>query len=199
MVGEQIRKVLWGLWSLLVGMKVTLINFFRPKVTVEYPRERLELSKSYRSAITFVQFEQTGTHDCVACNQCARICPSNCIRVEGAKPEGVKRKRATVFDMDFALCSLCGLCIDVCPTKTLTYSKRFDEASYRREEFVYDLLDGFREGEARYVERMREETARKEAEKAAKKKAAERAAPASATEDKTGSKGAATPPDPAPA
>lgn len=142
---------------MLSGMWVTLKNLFRKPVTLEYPREKPVLSKSFRSAIALVRFDQTGTHECVACMQCVNICPSYCIHVEGEKPEGLKRKRATRFDVDYALCSVCGLCIDVCPTDTLKYSKFYDEAGYRRDAFVYDLLAEFRDGEAAYLERQRAE------------------------------------------
>ena len=62
--------------------------------------------------------------------------------------------------MDFALCSLCGLCIDVCPTVTLKYSRIYDEAGYNRD-WTFDLLEDFQEGEAAYIVRAREEEAKK--------------------------------------
>ena len=78
--------------------------------------------------------------------------------------------------MDFALCSECGLCLDVCPTDTLGYSREYDQAGYSRKDFLYDLLEPWRDSEAETVERLRHIEAEKaEAKKkvaAAKKKAA---------------------------
>lgn len=156
-------KYLWaiisGFISLLKGLGVTLRNLFRRPVTELYPHQKPEMVPAFRSAIALVKFPESGTHDCVACMQCVNICPSFCITVEGEKPEGLKRKRATRFEVDFALCSVCGLCIDVCPTDTLMYSKIYDATGYRRDAFVFDLLEPYRAGEAEYLEHARQESA----------------------------------------
>lgn len=168
------RSIFVGLYSLLSGMGITLKNMVRPAVTLQYPHEKPQLSPTFRSAIALVRFDDKGTHDCVACMQCVNICPSFCITVEGDKPEGLKRKRATRFDVDYALCSVCGLCLDVCPTDTLKYSQIYDVVGYRRDDFVYDLLADFREGEQAYLDKVRAEAqaaARAKADKAADAKA----------------------------
>jgi NADH-quinone oxidoreductase subunit I len=161
-----------GLWTLVSGMGVTLRNLFRRPVTEQYPHEKPELSPTFRSAITLLRFDETNTHDCIACMQCVRICPSFCIHVEGTRHEGVKGKRASEFEVDYALCSLCGLCIDVCPTDTLGYSKVYDVAGYERDGFTFDLLEEFTDDEAAHIRRLQEENAAAEAKKAAAKAAA---------------------------
>ncbi len=184
-----VRKLFGGAWSLLVGLSITIREFghtlFKRKaVTLQYPHEKPKLSPAYRSAIKLIRFDETNSHDCVACLACERICPSFCISIEGGKVEGIKKKRATKFEMDFALCSLCGLCLDVCPTTTLEYSKFYDEAGYNRE-WTFDLLEEFRDYEEQFVgeQLVREEkaaeakkkkaAAAKAAKEAKKKKAAE--------------------------
>jgi NADH-quinone oxidoreductase chain I len=165
-----------GLRSLLAGMRVTFGSFVKKPVTLRYPHEKLEMSKAFRSAIELVRFPETSTHDCVACLQCAKICPSFCIVVDGEKPDGLRKKRATLFTVDFNLCSLCGLCLDACPTNTLQYSKRYELAGYDPRAFVFDLLEDFRDFEPQYLEQARAELEREAAEKAAaaaRKKAAE--------------------------
>jgi NADH-quinone oxidoreductase chain I len=173
-----------GLKSLFLGMKVTARNFVRKPVTLRYPHDKLEMSKAFRSAIELVRFAESNSHDCVACLQCAKICPSACIVVDGDKPEGLRKKRATVFTVDFNLCSLCGLCLDVCPTNTLQWSKRYELAGYDPRAFVFDLLDDYRAFEPEYLVQARAELEREAKEKAAaaaaKKKAAEAAATAEA-------------------
>ncbi len=168
---NAIGSIFTGAASLLKGMSVTLRALFTKPVTMPYPHKEPELTEAYRSAIELIRFEETGTHDCVACLQCEQICPSFCIKIDGDRPEGMKKKRATQFDMDFALCSLCGLCIDVCPTTTLKYSRIYDEAGYQRE-WVHDLLEDFRDGEAAYLERAIAEEAEKAAAREAKRAAA---------------------------
>jgi len=185
-----IRRISTGFYSLLSGMWVTLKHFgrttaLRKKVTEQYPHEKPELPKAYRGAIHFLRFAETNSHDCVGCKACERICPSACISVDGNKVEGIKKKRATHFEMDFALCSLCGLCIDVCPTSTLEYSRLYDEAGFTRD-WQHDLLKDYRLSEAAFVaeQRQREEKEAEEKKKAAaeKRAAAEAAKAAKAKE-----------------
>ena len=131
-----------GVWSLVVGLRVTGGHMLRRRVTIYYPHERPDTSK-WGGPIELVTFPETGTHDCIACNACVRVCPSECISVEGKRPKGSKKMRATKFILDFSTCSLCGLCVDVCPTDTLRYSTRYDEATYTRDATYNDLLGPF--------------------------------------------------------
>ena len=137
-----VRRVWVGARSLLVGLGVTGRHLVRRPVTLMYPHQHPDASR-WGGPIELITFPETGTHDCIACNACVRICPSDCIVVEGTRPEGSKKMRATVFKLDFSTCSLCGLCIDVCPTDTLRYSNRYDEAMYQRPDTVNDLLAPF--------------------------------------------------------
>ncbi|MFT5088308.1 MAG: NADH-quinone oxidoreductase chain I [Candidatus Latescibacterota bacterium] len=176
-----IKDIYVGALSLLVGMKVTVQHFLRPPVTSQYPKERLEMTEAYRNVIVLIEKEDIGSHDCIACKACERVCPSFCIALDGGKLEGIKRQRVSEFTVDFALCSECGLCLDVCPTDTLGYSRTYDEAGYSRKDFHYDLLDPWRDTEEATLERLRKSDAEKEAAKALataarKKAAAEKAA-----------------------
>ena len=170
-----------GFRSLLTGMGITLRQSFRKPVTLTYPHKKPELSDAYRGTVDLVKFEETGTHDCIACLQCVKICPSYCITIEGGRVEGMKKARADVVEMDFALCSLCGLCIDTCPTDTLQYSKIYDDVGYQRN-WNYDLLAPFRDGEEEFRERQRA-IEKKAAEEKAAAKAAKAAAAAAAKPD----------------
>jgi NADH-quinone oxidoreductase subunit I len=76
-----------------------------------------------------------------------RECPSDCIVVDGEKREGVKGKYLTIFTLDFTKCSLCGACVEVCPTKALDYSDDYELAGFTRDEFYYDLLKRVEERE----------------------------------------------------
>ena len=135
-----VRNILLGSWSLITGMRVTIRHFIQPVVTTQYPRKRLTMSSSYRGHIEFKRFEKTGTHDCVACGTCMRLCPTNVIKVQGEKVRARGRKRGTLYFIDFSHCSLCGLCVVNCPTKTLKFSQEFELAHVCRWESVVDLV-----------------------------------------------------------
>jgi formate hydrogenlyase subunit 6/NADH:ubiquinone oxidoreductase subunit I len=171
---SYLKRIATGLTSLAAGMAVTWRHLFRKPVTEIYPHREPTLSPHYRAAIALRTDEVSGTHVCTACMACVKICPSFCITVEGVRHEGVKGKRASEFLVDYSLCSLCGLCIDSCGVDALEYSKIYDVTGYRRDDFVFDLLEPFREKEAAYIGSKRAEAAAKEQERAraAEKKAA---------------------------
>jgi NADH-quinone oxidoreductase chain I len=134
------KDIAVGFYSLLAGMAVTIRYFFKPIVTVQYPRQKLEMSPRYRGYPQFIIDPETNTHRCIACEMCARICPSQLIHVEGTKFPGEKQKRATKYIHEHYYCSLCGLCTEVCPTTALEYSKAYRLAGFQREDFIIDHL-----------------------------------------------------------
>jgi formate hydrogenlyase subunit 6/NADH:ubiquinone oxidoreductase subunit I len=134
------KEIASGFWSLLAGMAVTIRYFVKPVVTVQYPRQKIQMSPAYRGYPQLILDPETHTHRCIACEMCARICPSQLIHVEGAKFPGEKQKRATKYIHEHYYCSLCGLCTEVCPTSALEYSKEYRLVGYRREDCVIDHL-----------------------------------------------------------
>ena len=79
----MIRKTLTGLWSLIVGLKVTGIEFFKPGVTVHFPRKEVTNLGTYRGHIELVaRQDDRNQSKCIVCRRCEEICPSGCIRIE---------------------------------------------------------------------------------------------------------------------
>jgi NADH-quinone oxidoreductase subunit I len=142
---NMLKEILTGGWSLIAGMGVTIRRIYRPVVTVQYPRQRLEMTPSYRGHIEFTRLPETGTHHCVACGTCMRLCPTNVIKVQGEKPAAHAEKRATLYFIDFSHCSLCGLCVENCPTRTLRFSEEYELAHECRWEGVVDLVQRLEE------------------------------------------------------
>jgi NADH-quinone oxidoreductase chain I len=134
------KEIAVGFWSLLAGMAVTIRYFVKPIVTVQYPREKLQMTPRYRGYPQFIIDPETKTHKCIACEMCARICPSQLITVEGVKLIGAKQKVPLVYRHEHQYCSLCGLCVEVCPTSALEFSQEYRLAGYRREDCVIDHM-----------------------------------------------------------
>ncbi len=137
---EYFLELFTGAKSLLVGLGVTFRQLFRPVVTVQYPRERIDITPVYRGHTELVKDPETGAHRCIVCMMCDRDCPSGCITVVGETREGVKGKVLTAYLLDFTKCSLCGICVEVCPTTALCWSGEYELAGASSEEFRYDLL-----------------------------------------------------------
>ena len=134
------KEIATGFWSLLAGMAVTIRYFVKPVVTVQYPRQKIQMSPRYRGYPQFILDPDTQTHRCIACEMCSRICPSQLITVEGAKFPGEKQKRGTRYIHEHYYCSLCGLCVEVCPTTALEFSKEYRLVGLSRQDAVIDHL-----------------------------------------------------------
>ncbi len=132
-------EIFSGLWSLFVGLTVTFKEFFSPTVTVQYPYQRLEMSERFRGHIQLVGDEE-GKPNCIVCMMCQRACPSECISISGKKEEGEKKKVLSSYTLDFTKCSLCGSCVESCNFNAIEFSKEYNLASTRREDFIFDLL-----------------------------------------------------------
>jgi NADH-quinone oxidoreductase subunit I len=139
-VKKYFSELITGAQSLIAGFAVTLKALLSPVVTVQFPREKLPVGKGYRGHPHLIREDETGRPKCIACGSCMRLCPSQCITVQGEKKEGDKRKYPTVFQVDFTRCSLCGTCSEVCPVGAIDYSDVYGLAGFTREEFLYDLL-----------------------------------------------------------
>ena len=115
--------------GLVKGLGVTLKTMVRTLTkgshTVQYPRVKEAPTPRARGVITLHE------DNCTACMLCARECPDWCIYIEGHKykapprrPGGKPRQKNALdrFDIDFALCMYCGICVDVCPFEALFWS-----------------------------------------------------------------------------
>jgi NADH-quinone oxidoreductase subunit I len=145
---KALKELFTGFWSLLVGMRITLQQFFKPQVTVQYPHQSLKMPKRYRGHIMLVKDAITGKSVCIACKSCEKACPSDCIVVDGLKREGDKKKSVSDFMLDFTKCSLCGSCVEVCPVDALAFSRDYNLASTSKEQFYQiDLYKRVTEGQ----------------------------------------------------
>lgn len=139
------KEIFSGAKSLLVGLKITGKYFFEPVVTVQYPYETLTMPPRFRGHIELVGDEETGLPKCVVCGMCQKACPSGCITLDGAKPEGGKKKELTSYRLDFTKCSLCGLCVESCKFGAIDFSKDYNLAGPSKEAYIYDLMQRLEE------------------------------------------------------
>ncbi len=139
------NDVVGGAKSLLVGLGVTGREFFKPVVTQQYPWVVPEMVPRFRGHIELVADPATGKPKCICCGMCMRSCPSGCITLVGKKPEGGKKKELIKYRLDFTTCSLCGTCIESCRFGAIQFSKDYNLASTRKQDYVFDLLKRLKE------------------------------------------------------
>jgi NADH-quinone oxidoreductase subunit I len=118
----------------------TMINTWtKGAVTVQYPHEKEDLAPRTRGVIALKE------ENCTVCMLCARECPDWCIYIEGHKEkrpprrEGGKPRTVNAldrFDIDYALCMYCGICVEVCPFDALFWTPEYEYS----ESTIADLL-----------------------------------------------------------
>jgi NADH-quinone oxidoreductase subunit I len=175
-----------GLFTILIGMKVTFKHLFVPAVTIQYPTVKPQMPERERNRL-YVNMD-----DCIGCDQCARACPVNCIEIETVKslPEEDLGKTSngkkkvlwvTKFDIDFAKCCYCQLCVFPCPTDCIYMTDVYEFSEFSRDNLLYDFATLLPEERIQKKKNFEEMQAKKEAEKA---EAAKKAAEAKATAQK---------------
>ncbi len=180
---DYFLKFWQGVFTILIGMKVTLRHVFIPAVTIQYPSIKPQLPERERNRL-YVNMD-----DCIGCDQCARACPVNCIEIEtvksvpgedlGTTSNGKKKALwVTTFNIDFAKCCYCQLCVFPCPTECIYMTDVYEFSEFKREDLVYDFVTLLPEDRIQKKKNLEEFQAKKEAEKvvAAKKAAEEKAA-----------------------
>lgn len=141
-MGTYFKNIWEGVWTVLVGMKITWMHLFTPAVTIQYPDVKLKLPERARNRL-YVNMD-----DCIGCDQCSMACPVNCITIEtlkstpdvdlGLTSVGTKKRLyVPKFDIDIAKCCYCGLCVPPCPTECIKMTDVYEFAEYERGNLNY--------------------------------------------------------------
>jgi formate hydrogenlyase subunit 6/NADH:ubiquinone oxidoreductase subunit I len=69
---------------------------------------------------------------CTGCGDCKKVCPTNCIQVESLINQKNNRPWVSKFEIDYANCVFCGLCVEVCEPNSLTQTKEIQAAVFDR-------------------------------------------------------------------
>lgn len=170
-----------SVWTILIGMKVTLGHLFVPAVTIQYPDVKIKLPERARNRL-YVNMD-----DCIGCLQCEMACPVNCITIEtvkslpgddlGTTSTGMKKKLwVTKFDIDIAKCCYCGLCVYPCPTECIKMTEVYEFLEFDRSNLIYNFAT-LTQAEIELVKAKFERYEKEEAAKKAAKASAQSTQP----------------------
>lgn len=112
------------------GMALTFKHLFRAPITVQYPEEKLTISRRIRGN-ELVWFPEK----CTGCATCAKSCPQGNIEIVTHRDEA-NNYIVDKFEVDTGRCMFCGLCVESCPYEALAMGYSYERAKYRRNDLV---------------------------------------------------------------
>ncbi|MFQ5500862.1 MAG: NuoI/complex I 23 kDa subunit family protein [Phycisphaerae bacterium] len=126
--------------TIAIGMRITLKYCFARTITVQYPDVAPVVQPRYRG---FHWFE---AEKCIACDQCAKACPVDCIYIEKSGPRKIDKATGIAvggaldrYAIDYAKCMFCALCVDPCPTDCIHMGDNHDLSAYTREDMIVEF------------------------------------------------------------
>ena len=179
---EYLNNIKDGLVTVFIGMKITFLHLFTPSVTIQYPSVKVPMVDRARNRL-FVNIDY-----CIGCDQCARACPVSCISIDtvkglptddlGKTSQGKKKALwVTKFDIDFAKCCYCQLCVFPCPTECIYMTDEYEFSQLERTGLLYKFSALSPEDVEQKKENFQSRKLSGEAEKAAAKTAAPKPVP----------------------
>lgn len=140
--GNVIGFAFFALKSLWSGMKITFSYIISPKtiVTQQYPenRDTLKLPERYRHNLR-LKYDSDNFHNCTGCKICEMNCPNTSIIIETEKGEISKKKEVDSYIWRQDSCTLCNICVLVCPFDALEWTSEFESSVHDRRLLISQL------------------------------------------------------------
>ena len=139
---QWLRNIVDAVWTVCQGMWVTLrywlITYQPERKTFtehfEYPELPLAVAPRYRG---FHRYDLT---TCIACDQCAKVCPVDCIYIGKERVTGGgKGFKVTGFTINYSKCMFCALCVEPCPVDCIFMGASHDLSCYSRDGCLVDF------------------------------------------------------------
>jgi NADH-quinone oxidoreductase subunit I len=80
--------------------------------------------------------DEKNEHRCTGCQKCEIACPNGSIEIIWDRGideySGKNKKKIDKFVYHLSMCTMCGLCIDVCPTDAIKWGQNFENSVFDR-------------------------------------------------------------------
>ncbi len=148
-------EILWGVRSTCSSFTTAIPYLFsagdlRKEVTEQYPdpisSKTADDLPSRSRGLLYNDIDR-----CTGCKDCEQVCPVDCIEVKTETGMDTGKVWVSKFDIDFAKCVSCGLCVDVCAPQSLKHTRNYERAVYE----LPDLIARFGRGEVSLEQKAR--------------------------------------------
>ena len=129
----------------LKGLMTTFIEFFKPVVTAQYPKEHLPLAPRWMGFPVLTWDQKVNEPYCTGCMVCIRYCPTECMSATMmdnplyAEGKSKRRKIVDTFEINLGRCIVCGICVDVCNFDAIEMSHEHELSVFQRDDNRADL------------------------------------------------------------
>ncbi len=157
---RYVREVTFGAWSVAESCMTALPYVFR------WGELRKEVTEGYPDPVSSKTADDLPPRSrgllfndidrCTGCRDCERICPAQCIHVEEEPGAEASKIWVSAYDIDFARCIFCGLCVEACQPGSLIHTRQYEGAAYS----LTDLVASFGRGEVTSEQRAKWATLR---------------------------------------
>lgn len=140
-----------GLYSYIKGVLIAtwtgVKHFFRPRITLRYPEQKLDLEgQGYKfdakQGVGMPGFK--GRHfllfdKCTGCQLCAIACDGVAVAIEMQHiKKGKPHNKKDIWPaVDYGRCVFCGLCVDACPFDALLMTNDYELSAYDKTSLKY--------------------------------------------------------------
>ena len=170
-MSEYFNSIVDGMQSFFTGMKLTFDHFINKKekvATLQYPHEKWPIPERNigfnHSEYNLIRSRlHVDIDDCIACMQCERACPVDCIKIDFIKPpkdndfdcgmtsnDTQKKMIVSRFTIDMSECMYCNLCVYPCPEECIymvggpnenKHEIDYEFSQYKRDGMIFEFAD----------------------------------------------------------
>jgi len=134
-----VKEFFSGIYNLGLGLWTTLKYIPKKSVTLQYPKEKMEMFEGSRGMVVLLSDKETGKLNCTACLLCQKACPVAAIQIKQEKNEETKKRFPSKFIVNTLICCYCGLCEESCNFAAIKLAPFYEFSTPDKDSLIFDM------------------------------------------------------------